>query len=161
MRFSCQLCLYNSDHPFGLSLKVDSSAVTCSGCITHSEKHQNIWEDQQAYLCALIKSHLKQKRQYDCVVPVVGDAEDYFTLTQVLTLGLSPLVVSVNDYFRNDIGWHNLHQLITYFDLDSLIFHPDLRVYKELVRTSLRKYSDVFQSALHTEYAIEGYKHAL
>ncbi|HIC12368.1 MAG TPA: carbamoyl-phosphate synthase large subunit, partial [Sulfurimonas sp.] len=25
-----------------------SSAVTCSGCITHSEKHQNIWEDQQA-----------------------------------------------------------------------------------------------------------------
>ena len=156
MRFSCQLCMYNSDHPFGLSLKVDSNAVTCSGCITHSEKHQNIWEDQQAYLCALIKSHLKQKRQYDCVVPVVGDAEDYFTLTQVLTLGLSPLVVSVNDYFRNDIGWHNLHQLITYFDLDSLIFHPDLRVYKELVRTSLRKYDHLLLPflQLHTSYPV-------
>ena len=139
MPSSYQTCLYRSDHPLGLSFQVDSTVAMCSGCLTHAEKHQDIWEAQQAYLHALIKSHQKQKRQYDCVVPVVGDAEDYFTLTQVLELGLSPLVVSVNDYFRNDIGWHNLHQLITYFDLDSLIFNPDLRVYKELVRTSLRK----------------------
>jgi hypothetical protein len=73
----------------------------------------------------------------------VGDAEDFYTLSKVLEFGLSPLVVGVNDYFKNDIGWKNLHQLITYFDVDSFIFNPDLRVYKDLVKTSLRKYDHI------------------
>lgn len=140
---SCQVCLYNSNHPFGLSIDEGATCAICSGCLTHTEKYDDMWEVQKEYLHALVKSHQRHKRQYDCVVPVIGDAEDYFTVTQVLALGLSPLIVSVNDYFRNDVGWHNLHQLITHFDLDSLIYHPDITVYKELVRTSLRKYDHV------------------
>ena len=49
----------------------------------------------------------------------------------------------VNDYFLNDIGWHNLHNLITYFDLDSFIYTPNESIYKELVRTSLRRYMNI------------------
>ncbi|MEZ8452262.1 LPS biosynthesis protein, partial [Vibrio splendidus] len=98
----------------------------------------------------------KQRRQYDCVVPVVGDAEDYYTLSKVLELGLSPLVVCVNDYFKNDIGWHNLHNLITHFDVDSFVFNPDMRVYKDLVRTSLRKFDHMMLPflQLHTSFPV-------
>ena len=71
-------------------------------------------------------------------------------------MGLSPLVVCVNDYFKNDIGWHNIHQLITYFDVDSFVFNPDIRVYKDLVKTSLRKFSHILLPflQLHTSFPV-------
>lgn len=115
----------------------------CSGCFTHLEKDSLDWQERYSELVCLTKEYRKQTTKYNCVVPIVGDAEDFHTLSQVLKLGLSPLVVSVNDYFKNDIGWKNLHQLITHFDVDSLIFNPDMRVYKDLVRTSLRKYNHI------------------
>lgn len=81
--------------------------------------------------------------QYDCVIPIIGDAEDYFLVAKVLEAGLTPLVVFINDYYRNDIGWSNIHNLVLKFDLDSIFFHPHLKTYKELVKTSFRKYLDV------------------
>ncbi|MFX4237789.1 N-acetyl sugar amidotransferase [Aliarcobacter butzleri] len=136
---SCSNCLYDIKHPFGLSL----SQNKCTGCITHEEKYQIDWSKKEEELKSLLEKYKKRSKVYDCVVPVVGDAEDYYVLSKVLELGMSPLVVSVNDYFKNDIGWHNLHHLITYFDVDSIVYNPDIRVYKELVRTSLRKYDHI------------------
>jgi hypothetical protein len=97
----CQKCLYTSLHPFGLEFKDN----VCSGCFTHQEKYEINWELQLSKLQELIRNNKRQKRSYDCVVPVIGDAEDYFVLNTILKLGLNPLVTSVNDYFRNDIGW--------------------------------------------------------
>lgn len=149
---NCTKCLYDTNHPFGLSVNNDS----CSGCDTHKEKYSINWDNKKNELEDIVKDAKKKSKVYDCVVPVVGDAEDYYVLKQVLKLGLKPLVISVNDYFKNDIGWHNLHQLITYFDIDSLIFNPDLRVYKDLVRTSLRKFDHILLPflTLHTSFPI-------
>ncbi|MDC3247596.1 N-acetyl sugar amidotransferase [Gammaproteobacteria bacterium] len=149
---SCPKCLYNNAHPFGLSI----SETECSGCITHKEKDILDWDNRRTLLDDSLKRYRTRGRKYDCVVPVIGDAEDYYTLSKVIELGLSPLVVCVNDYFKNDIGWHNLHQLITYFDVDSFVFNPDIRVYKELVKTSLRKYSHVLLPflQLHSSFPV-------
>lgn len=149
---SCRKCLYSDRHPFGISLVND----TCSGCITHEEKYTLDWAVRYAELQELVASYSKKEKSYDCVVPVIGDAEDFFTLEQVLSLGLSPLVVSVNDYFKTDIGWKNLHQLITHFDVDSLVYHPDLNVYKELIKTSLRKFNHMLLPflQLHTSFPV-------
>lgn len=148
----CNKCLYDSKHPFGISIYTEG----CSGCTTHDEKYVINWENKRDELESLIKSSKKKNSIYDCVVPVVGDAEDYVVLSKVLELGMAPLVVSVNDYFKNDIGWHNLHNLITYFDVDSIIYNPDIRVYKELVRTSLRKYDHILLPflTLHTSFPV-------
>ena len=48
----------------------------------------------------------------------------------------------------NDIGWHNLHNLITVFDLDSQIYSPNLYNYKELVATSFRKHQHILYPSL-------------
>jgi len=58
--------------------------------------------------------------------------------------------------FRSDIGWCNLHQLITHFDVDSFIFNPDIRVYKDLVKTSLRKFEHILLPflQLHTSFPV-------
>ena len=149
---SCNKCLYNVDHPFGLS----TYSEDCSGCLTHDEKYHINWDNKKDQLNSILKKYKNKRKTYDCVVPVVGDAEDYYTLSRVLELGLSPLVVSVNDYFKNDIGWHNLHQLITNFDVDSIIFNPDMRAYKDLVRTSLRKFNHILLPFLnlHTSFPV-------
>jgi N-acetyl sugar amidotransferase len=152
MHRQCNKCLYDTNHPFGLSVYDDG----CSGCLTHEEKYTIDWDKKLNELYGIVNDVKKKNRVYDCVVPVVGDAEDYFVLLKVLEIGLNPLVVCVNDYFKNDIGWHNLHQLITYFDIDSIVFNPDIRVYKDLVRTSLRKYDHILLPflTLHTSFPI-------
>jgi N-acetyl sugar amidotransferase len=148
----CPKCLYPQNHPFGISI----NNKECSGCFTHREKYVIDWTVKREELENRIKKYKKHNKKYDCVVPVVGDAEDFYTLSKVLELGLSPLVVCVNDYFKNDIGWHNLHQLITHFDVDSLVFNPDMRAYKELIRTSLRKFDHILLPflQLHTSFPV-------
>lgn len=148
----CNSCLYDTNHPFGLSLYDD----VCSGCLTHAEKYVIDWDEKLEELYSIVKEVKKKNRTYDCVVPVIGDAEDYYVLLKVIEIGLNPLVVCVNDYFKNNIGWHNLHQLITHFDIDSIVFNPDMRVYKDLVRTSLRKHNHILLPflMLHTSFPI-------
>ncbi|KGJ97004.1 N-acetyl sugar amidotransferase [Colwellia psychrerythraea] len=148
----CNQCLYSTKHPFGLSVYESG----CSGCSTHQEKNEINWQKRYQELQEIVQTVKNKTKGYDCVVPVTGDAEDYFVLSKVLELGLSPLVVAVNDYFKNDIGWHNLHQLITNFDVDSVIFNPDIRVYKDLVRTSLRKFDHILLPflSLHTSFPV-------
>jgi hypothetical protein len=128
----------------------------CSGCITHQEKDAINWKKRRESLFEILEESGNKKRAYDCVVPVVGDAEDYYVLSLVLDLGLAPLVVSVNDFFKNDIGWHNFHNLITHFDVDSVVFNPDFRVYQELIKTSLRKYDSILLPfhSLHTAFPV-------
>lgn len=151
--FECTKCLYKSSHPFGIT-SIDG---LCSGCITHQEKGTLIQNDREEILKDIFQStKLIKTSSYDCVIPVVGDAEDYYTVSQVLKHGLNPLIVCVNDYFKNDIGWHNLQNLITHFDVDSFIYNPELNVYKELIRTSLRKHNHVYWPflSLHTSFPV-------
>ncbi|MGV2989259.1 N-acetyl sugar amidotransferase [Vibrio sp. E150_011] len=152
MLSNCPKCHYPANHPFGLVI----TEHECSGCLTHKEKNQIDWSLKAEELEETLRGYKKQHNKYDCIVPVVGDAEDYFTLSKVLEAGLSPLVICVNDYFKNDIGWYNLHNLITHFDVDSFVFNPDMRVYKDLVRTSLRKFDHMMLPflQLHTSFPI-------
>jgi N-acetyl sugar amidotransferase len=148
----CKACLYTTDHPLGLTL-IDG---LCSGCITHKEKYIIDWDKKYQELESIANWAKDRSKTYDCVVPVVGDAEDYYVVSKVLELDLNPLIVSVNSYFLNDIGWSNLQNLITYFDLDSWIYNPDIQTYKELIRTSLRKHNHMYLPwlQLHTSFPV-------
>ncbi len=142
---TCKNCLYRDTHPFGLYIKNG----ICSGCVTHKEKYEIDWSDRSELLKNKISKIIRKKRShYDCVIPYSGDAEDYHVVNIVLGLGLNPLMVSINDYFLNDIGWHNSHNLITHFDLDSYTFNPEISAYKELVRTSMRKHTHALWPSL-------------
>ena len=151
MKKKCILCGYTNLHPFGFSFKGE----ICLGCITHDEKYKLDWHERLNKLKKIIKE-TKTSSIYDCIIPVLGDAEDYYVVSEVLKLKINPLLVSVNSYFLNDIGWQNLHNLITYFDLDSVVYNPDINTYKELIRTSMRKYKHVLLPfiQLHTSFPV-------
>tara|TARA_B110000003_G_scaffold247928_1_gene259300 strand:+ start:17594 stop:18775 length:1182 start_codon:yes stop_codon:yes gene_type:complete len=151
MKTKCKYCVYENSHPFGISFINDC----CSGCYTFKEKDNLDWRFRYSRLMKIINSN-KSTQKYDCVVPVIGDAEDYFVVSEVLKLKLNPLLVSVNSYFLNDIGWKNLHNLFTHFDLDSIVYNPELSTYKELIRTSMRKYKHIMLPflQLHTSFPV-------
>ena len=150
----CSSCLYDSNHPFGLSFQSN----ICSGCFTHKEKYTINWEKKYIELVDFIAKITKKSdlNKYNCIVPIQGDAEDYYVVENVLSLGLRPLLVHVNDHFSNNIGWHNLHNLMTTFDLDCQTFSPEINSYKELVKSSIRKYRHVLWPAiaLRTSYPV-------
>ena len=79
---------------------------------------------------------------YHCVVPLRGDAEDYYVVDLLIKNNLNPIVTFCNSYFLNDIGWHNIHNLITTFDVDSRIFNPNLSRYREFVSHTIRRIMD-------------------
>lgn len=89
-------------------------------------------------------SENRNSNSYDCIVPVRGDAEDYYIINFLLKNKLNPYVVLVNNFFLTDLAWQNFHNMTTYFDVDSNVFNPNLKIYKELVRTSLRKLNTIY-----------------
>jgi len=148
----CIQCLDDIKHPMGQI--IDDSGL-CTGCLTHEEKDCIDWVDKWHQLeqkCQIIKK--RNNAKYDCIIPLNADAEDYFVVENVLKLNLRPLLVYVNNYFGTDLSWRNLHNLETHFDLDLITFNPNGAIYKEAVRTSLRKHNSIYwpYQALKTAY---------
>jgi AraC-like DNA-binding protein len=138
----CDKCGISS-HPFNLSFHKHDGRFLCSACDLHNYKNdKKFWTEREKQLINLLND--KKGKRYDAVVPVRGDAEDYYVVEKLISYKLNILVVFVNNFFLNDIGWRNFHNLITYFDCDSVTYSPNLHTYKELVVTSLRKFKNIY-----------------
>lgn len=138
---TCSRC-GSSKSSFGLTF----FGGTCSACMSHAELYDtSVVNENRGYIEKLFDdSKTKSKGNYHCIVPIRGDAEDYFTLKYLLSKGLDPLVVHVNNFFQNEIGWANVHNLITFFDVDSVSFSPNYETYRNLVAASLRKIKSIY-----------------
>lgn len=151
----CKICLDDIVHPMGQYI---NHLGICSGCLTHSEKNNIDWNLKWTELQQLcFKSSKKKKGTYDCIIPINGDAEDYFIVETALSLNLEPLLVFINNYYGTDLSWHNIHNLETHFDLDLVTFNPNILTYKEAVRTSLRKFNSIYwpYQAIKTSYPVK------
>ena len=93
---NCECCLYSSNHPLGLEFV----SGVCTGCFTFEEKNTIDWSEREANLNDIVKVYKKSSRGYDCVIPVVGDAEDYYVTSKVLSLGLRPLIVALTTIIK-------------------------------------------------------------
>ena len=93
----CKECLYGSTHPLGLTFNQDG---VCSGCIVHKEKYEIDWTYKWSLLKKITNCYKSKKNNYDCIVPITGANDSYYIVYLVKKLGLNPLVVSNNKYFR-------------------------------------------------------------
>jgi len=150
----CIQCLDDIKHPMGQV--IDDNGL-CTGCLTHKEKDVIDWDKKWRILEEKCQNVIKRNKvNYDCIIPLNADAEDYYVVETVLKLNLKPLLVYVNSYFGTDLSWHNLHNLETHFDLDMVTFNPNILDYKEAVRTSLRKFNSIYwpYQAIKTAYPV-------
>ena len=144
---------------------------TCVQCLEKNSTYNNIYinnlcgacrqhnyylnrESRENDLSVILNLAKKKNRTYDCIVPVRADAEDYYIINFLISKKINPLVVLVNNYFLNDIAWQNYHNMITVFDVDSVVYNPEISSYKNLVRGSLRKFNSIYYpyKSIHHAY---------
>lgn len=133
-RVRCKRCLYWSDHPLGITF--DSQGI-CSGCQIHEEKNRIDWLVRKDEIRSIFREQ-KKSSQYDCVIPVTGGQDSFFTVHYAIhELGLNPLLVNFNRTFNSKEGLRNLALLRSSFDADFRQFTINPRVAKAVIGATL------------------------
>ena len=140
---SCKRCLYDSSHPLGLVIDDDG---ICSGCRIHEEKDLLDWKERWCLLERLTNDYKsKDKRNYDCIIPVSGGMDSYFIVHTVKErLGLNPLLVTYNKYWNTPLGIRNLANLRIRFNCDILTQNVNPNSVKRIVKTTLRSFGSIY-----------------
>lgn len=139
MKKVCKRCLYDENHPLGIVINEDG---ICSGCLIHDEKYKLDWNARWDKLEKLIKEYKsKDNRNYDCIVPVTGANDSYYTVYIVKEkLGLNPLLVSHNRYYNTPLGIRNLSNLRIRFNCDIIIQNININSIKKLSKATLYRF---------------------
>ncbi len=139
----CKRCLYDTSHPLGLVIDDDG---ICSGCRIHEEKNTLDWAHRWQLLEKLVVDYrCKDKRNYDCIIPVSGGMDSYFIVHIVKEkLRLNPLLVTYNKYWNTPLGVRNLANLRIRFNCDILTQNVNLHSVKRIVKTTLRSFGSIY-----------------
>lgn len=139
----CKLCLYSTTHPFGIIIDEDG---ICSGCRIHREKDTLDWRYRMKLLKKIASQYKSSnKKNYDCIVPVTGGTDSYFTLHIVKNiLKLNPLLVSYNKYFNTNTGIENLSNLRIKFDADILIQNVNPISVKKITKHTMFNFGSIY-----------------
>ena len=152
----CKRCLYSTSHPLGLTLDVNG---ICSGCRIHEEKNRLNWDDRWKTLEQLVKQYRSRtKGTYDCIVPVTGGQDSYYTVFLVKErLGLNPLLVAYNKYFNTQLGIHNLANLRIRFNCDIIFQNINPNSVKKITRSTLRRLGSIYWPILagHSVFPVQ------
>jgi len=152
----CKRCIYPDNHPFGITF--DEEGV-CSGCRVHEEKDSLDWEERFEKLRLLLAEYRsKSKTNYDCIIPVNGARDSYFTVYTIKkVLGMNPLLVSYNKQYNTDAGIYNLSQLKVQFDCDCLVKTINRDIAKKITKATLRQFGSMYWHCLagETVYPVE------
>lgn len=147
----CKNCLNASIQAFPLAFENG----VCNSCV-----NQSLDTPRQLSLDNLV-AKLKRggsRDRYDCLVPVFGDREDWYTVSTLLAKNVRVLVTWVNSYFNGELAWKNFQNLITELDVDSINFNPNLVTYRKMVQKAFVDHQHVllpyqmlkYSFAMHT-----------
>ncbi|MBI5164717.1 MAG: N-acetyl sugar amidotransferase [Magnetospirillum sp.] len=146
MRY-CNRCVYPENHP--LNLIIDDEGV-CSGCRVHEEKDRLNWAERLEMLRHIVDDYRDETgRSYDCIVPVDGARDSYFTVHIVKNvLRLNPLLVGYNKHFNTMLGIRNLAYLKIAFGCDYIeqVLKPE--TVKVITRASLAEMGSIYWHVL-------------
>ncbi len=129
---ACKRCCYTSAHPLGLAFHDG----LCTGCQIHEEKDNTDWTSKFERLKTIVKPYIEQG-QYDCIVPVSGGQDSFFTVHVVKhLLGMNPLLVSYNRLYNSKIGIANLERLRTRLGCDLFTWTPEPEKVRKISRAT-------------------------
>ncbi len=152
----CKRCLYSNLHPLGLTIDKDG---ICSGCIVHEEKDSLDWSNRWEKLKKIIRPYIsKNKKNYDCIIPVTGANDSYFIVHLVkYKLGLNPLLVVYNKYFNTPLGIRNISNLRIKFDVDIIFQNVNPISVKKIIRHTFLDLENIYWPNLagHTVFPVQ------
>jgi N-acetyl sugar amidotransferase len=153
--FLCKRCLYPSSHP--LKITFNEKGI-CSGCVIHEEKDTLDWQYRLLKLQKIIKEYKTKKNAYDCIIPVTGANDSYYTVHVAKNiLKLNPLLVHYNKYYNTPIGIRNLANLRRKFDCDIYFKNINPKVIKKITQETMHMAGSVYWHCLagHTVYPVQ------
>ena len=144
----CSRCTYPNNNPYGMIF--DSEGV-CMGCRVHEEKDTINWEERLNKLKKIIRNAKKNIKgdNFDCIVPVTGGGDSYFTLHIVKNiLEMNPLIVNYNSHYNTRVGIRNLANLSTVFDCDLLMSTNSPELVKKITKKTLQLFGSIYWQVL-------------
>ena len=138
----CKKCLNPSNHPLGI---IYNNEGVCGGCLVHEEKYEINWDKKIEKLGNFFNSKKNKNKYYDCVIPVVGNGDDFFvTHVAKKVLKLNPLLVSYNTGFNTKVGIRNLARLISKLDCDHFQITSNPNIIKRISQNTFNKIGDFY-----------------
>ena len=133
----CSKCLYPNNHPLNITFNQEK---ICSGCLVHYEKDQLNWDTRFKKLKKIVNNYKsKNKKKFDCIVPVSGGRDSHFILYVVKKLlKLNPIIVNYNIHYNTEIGIRNLSYLKTKMDSPHFNLTLNPKIIKKLQGLLLR-----------------------
>lgn len=136
----CTRCVMPSTRP-KLSFNKDG---VCSACIGAEEKKRDIdWKAREKELKGIFDKHRsKDKKRYDCIVPVSGGKDSIYQVHIVKKIyNMNPLCVTYRTDTRTKMGAHNI-QALRDMGVDHVDFTPNPVGFKKLCNKTFEEVGD-------------------
>jgi len=138
----CKSCLIPSTKPY---ISFDEAGI-CNACESAIKKRtagQGIdWSARQIDFDELTSwAKAQNAPNYDAMVPVSGGKDSITQVHRLLNKGLRILAVNVDYGIKTEIGRSNL-ECIPAMGANLMIFRPELKLHKRLIRIGLEDYGD-------------------
>jgi len=116
----------------------------CSGCEGAREKKEVInWEERRRELESILdKFRSKNRKNYDCIVPVSGGKDSIYQLHMVKNeLKMNPICITFRTDARTKLGEHNI-QALREMGVDHIDFTPNPVAFRKLRLKTFREVGD-------------------
>ena len=138
----CKNCLMPNTKPY---ISFDNRGI-CNACISSQKKksfNSGInWDERKKEFEEIISwTKLQNAPYYDAMVPVSGGKDSITQVHRLLNQGLRLLAVNVDYGIKTEIGRYNLDR-IPLMGANLIIFRPELKLHKKLIRIGLEEYGD-------------------
>src|SRR5262249_27644786 len=104
----CRRCVMPETKP---DLLIDDEGI-CSGCRSYERRLEIDWSTRKEQLVRIVERYrTKDRRRYDCIIPVSGGKDSHFQTVRMLELGANPLGVTATTDKLSPIGRRNMENL--------------------------------------------------
>ena len=93
----------------------------CLPCWNYENRSNIDWDERHTMLIDICKKRILENGEYDCICPVSGGKDSTVIVSDLVSLGMRPLLVTVTDEFsKTKAGSHNLKNISEHFNLDQI-----------------------------------------
>ncbi|MDD4136684.1 MAG: N-acetyl sugar amidotransferase, partial [Methanoregula sp.] len=135
----CRRCVMPDTKP---DLSFDKDGI-CNACRNFESRGEIDWDARKKELLAILdKYRSKDRKNWDCIIPVSGGKDSTYLVIRMLQLGMNPLCVTATTCDLSAIGRANIENLKT-LGVDYIEFSPDKKTRIKLNRIGLKEVGDI------------------
>ena len=147
----CTECGLDAKHP---TAQLNSAGV-CRTCIVyrHERDAANAYFRSMDELRALVPSiKASATGEHDCIMLLSGGKDSTYALSQLIDLGLNPLVFTLDNGFISDGAKQNIQKIVDHLGLDLVV--GETPAMNTIFADSLKRYSNVCEGCFKTIYTL-------